>query len=35
MAEGKQLAGPDLKSGVEFGKLTENEPFLGHFESRR
>ncbi len=32
MAENKELSGPDLKSGVEFGKLTENEPFLGHYE---
>jgi NADPH-dependent 2,4-dienoyl-CoA reductase/sulfur reductase-like enzyme/nitrite reductase/ring-hydroxylating ferredoxin subunit len=32
MAEDKQLSGPDLKSGVEFGKLIENEPILGHYE---
>jgi NADPH-dependent 2,4-dienoyl-CoA reductase/sulfur reductase-like enzyme/nitrite reductase/ring-hydroxylating ferredoxin subunit len=32
MAEDKQLSGPDLKSGVEWSKLTENEPFLGHYE---
>jgi nitrite reductase/ring-hydroxylating ferredoxin subunit len=32
MAEEKQLSGPDLKSGVEFTNLTENEPFLGHYE---
>ncbi len=32
MAENKKLSGPDLKSGVEFGKLSENEPFLGHYE---
>src|SRR6266478_8081458 len=34
MAEDKAqaLAGPDLRSGVEFGKLVENEPQLGHFD---
>src|SRR5580704_159613 len=32
MAEDKKLSGPDLKSGVELGKLTENEPFPGHYE---
>jgi nitrite reductase/ring-hydroxylating ferredoxin subunit len=32
MAEEKQLSGPDLKSGVEFATLTENAPFLGHYE---
>jgi hypothetical protein len=32
MAEDKPLSGPDLKSGAEFGKLTENEPFPGHFK---
>jgi hypothetical protein len=32
MAEDKRLSGPDLKSGVEFARLTENEPFLGHYE---
>ncbi|HEY3836881.1 MAG TPA: FAD-dependent oxidoreductase [Bryobacteraceae bacterium] len=32
MAEDKQLAGPDLKSGVELDNLIENEPFLGHYE---
>ena len=32
MTEDKQVSGPDLKSGVEFAKLTENEPFLGHYE---
>src|ERR1700688_1856767 len=32
MAEDKQLSGPDLKSGVEFAKLTENESFLGPYE---
>ena len=34
MAEDKQLSGPDLKSGVELDKLTDNEPFLGHFEGQ-
>lgn len=32
MAEGKTLAGPDFKLGIEFSRLIENEPFLGHFE---
>src|SRR6266576_3683988 len=34
MAEDKPqaLAGPDLRSGVEFGKLVENGPLLGHFD---
>ena len=32
MAEDQKLSGPDLKSGVDFGRLTENEPFLGHYE---
>src|SRR6266700_731296 len=34
MAEDKAqaLAGLDLKSGVEFGRLVENEPLLGHFD---
>ena len=32
MAEDKKLSGPDLKTGVEFTKLIENEPFLGHYE---
>jgi NADPH-dependent 2,4-dienoyl-CoA reductase/sulfur reductase-like enzyme/nitrite reductase/ring-hydroxylating ferredoxin subunit len=27
------LLGPDLRSGVEFGRLVENEPLLGHFDS--
>jgi apoptosis-inducing factor 3 len=26
------LSGPDLRSGVELGKLVENEPLLGHFD---
>ncbi|HVY94814.1 MAG TPA: FAD-dependent oxidoreductase [Bryobacteraceae bacterium] len=30
--EKKPLTGPDLKSGVEFSKLNENEPLLGHYE---
>jgi apoptosis-inducing factor 3 len=30
--EDKQLSGPDLKAGVQFAELTENEPFLGHYE---
>lgn len=32
MTEDQQLSGPDLKSGVEFSQLIENEPFLGHYE---
>ncbi|HUE05275.1 MAG TPA: FAD-dependent oxidoreductase [Bryobacteraceae bacterium] len=32
MAEDKKLSGPDLKAGVELSKLTEKEPFLGHYE---
>ncbi len=34
MAEDKAqtLSGPDLSSGVEFGRLVENEPLLGHFD---
>jgi NADPH-dependent 2,4-dienoyl-CoA reductase/sulfur reductase-like enzyme/nitrite reductase/ring-hydroxylating ferredoxin subunit len=32
MAEGNKLPGPDLKEGVEFSHLTENEPFLGHYD---
>ena len=28
----QELAGPDLRSGVEFGSLVENEPLLGHFD---
>jgi nitrite reductase/ring-hydroxylating ferredoxin subunit len=34
MAEDKAqaLSGPDLRSGVEFGRLAENEPLLGHFD---
>jgi len=32
MAEDKKLPGPDLKAGVDWSKLTENEPFLGHYE---
>src|SRR5215471_2874597 len=32
MSEDKQLSGPDLKTGVAFARLTENEPFLGHYE---
>jgi len=32
MAEDKPLSGPDLKSGIEFDKLVENEPLLGHYE---
>jgi NADPH-dependent 2,4-dienoyl-CoA reductase/sulfur reductase-like enzyme/nitrite reductase/ring-hydroxylating ferredoxin subunit len=32
MAEEKKLSGPDLKSGVEFARLAEGEPFLGHYE---
>ncbi|MEO8660761.1 MAG: FAD-dependent oxidoreductase [Bryobacteraceae bacterium] len=32
MAEDNKLSGPDLKAGLEFSKLTENEPFLGHYE---
>jgi NADPH-dependent 2,4-dienoyl-CoA reductase/sulfur reductase-like enzyme/nitrite reductase/ring-hydroxylating ferredoxin subunit len=27
-----ELSGPDFKSGVEFGKLVENEPLSGHFD---
>jgi apoptosis-inducing factor 3 len=27
------LSGPDLRSGVEFGRLVENEPLLGHFDA--
>jgi apoptosis-inducing factor 3 len=34
MAEDKKLSGPDLKSGVEFDKLAENVPFLGHYEDK-
>src|ERR1700674_218702 len=26
------LLGPDLKSGVELGKLADNQPLLGHFD---
>jgi nitrite reductase/ring-hydroxylating ferredoxin subunit len=26
------LSGPDLRSGVMFGRLVENEPLLGHFD---
>ena len=26
------LAGPDLRAGVKFSELTENEPLLGHFD---
>ncbi len=26
------LAGPDLRSGMEVGRLAENEPFLGHLD---
>src|SRR5437868_3575100 len=35
MAEDKPQApaGPDLRLGVEFGRLVENEPLLGHFDS--
>src|SRR6201987_1941308 len=33
MAEDKPLSGPDFKSGIEFDKLVENEPTLGHYES--
>jgi apoptosis-inducing factor 3 len=32
MAEHTELSGPDLKSGVELSRLTEGEPFLGHYE---
>jgi apoptosis-inducing factor 3 len=32
MAEDRKLSGPDLKSGVQIAKVTENEPFLGHYE---
>jgi apoptosis-inducing factor 3 len=32
MAEDRKLSGPDLKSGVEFDQLIENEPFPGHYE---
>ena len=34
MAEDKAqaLAGLDLRLGVEFGRLVENEPLLGHFD---
>lgn len=28
----KELAGPDLRSGVPFASLAENEPLLGHFD---
>src|SRR5690348_15956262 len=28
----QSLSGPDLKSGVDFNTLAENQPFLGHFE---
>jgi hypothetical protein len=26
------LSGPDLKAGVKFSELAENEPLLGHFD---
>src|SRR5499427_3276158 len=29
---GPALSGPDLRSGVEFGRLVPNEPLLGHFD---
>jgi NADPH-dependent 2,4-dienoyl-CoA reductase/sulfur reductase-like enzyme/nitrite reductase/ring-hydroxylating ferredoxin subunit len=32
MAEDKELSGPDLKAGVELSRLTESQPFLGHYE---
>ena len=32
MAGAKELSGPDLKLGVELSRLTENQPFLGHYE---
>jgi apoptosis-inducing factor 3 len=28
----KTLSGPDLKAGVKFSELADNEPLLGHFE---
>lgn len=34
MAEDKPLSGPDFKSGIEFDKLVENEPMLGHYEGK-
>lgn len=30
--KGTDLSGPDLRAGVEFGKLADNEPLLGHFD---
>jgi len=30
--QNKQLTGPDLNSGVDFSKLEENQPLLGHYE---
>jgi NADPH-dependent 2,4-dienoyl-CoA reductase/sulfur reductase-like enzyme/nitrite reductase/ring-hydroxylating ferredoxin subunit len=32
MAEDSALSGPDFKSGVEFSRLIENGPMLGHYE---
>ena len=32
MPEEKTLTGPDFKVGIEFSKLIENEPHLGHYE---
>ena len=32
MAQDKPLSGPDFKSGIEFDKLGENEPMLGHYD---
>src|SRR5579871_319228 len=32
MPEEKTLSGPDFKAGIEFSKLIENQPLLGHYE---
>ena len=35
MDEEKKLSGPDLKAGIEWSKLAENQPFPGHYEGEQ